>query len=102
MSLTVVYLDDLVCKTLLCCDPVFFCNRKKGFCLLSTSEVVQTLVQELPGRLWDGKEAMLSAVAAVSKAAAKAIMSSTQPTSSSKAVVDALMAALARKKQTYR
>jgi len=45
---------------------------------------------------------MLSAVAAVSKAAPKAIMSSTQPTSSSKAVVDALMAALARKKQTYR
>jgi len=67
VSLTVVYLDDLVCKTLLCCDPVFVCHRKKGFCLLSTSEVVQTLVQELPGRLWDGKEAMLSAVAAVSQ-----------------------------------
>lgn len=45
---------------------------------------------------------MLSAVAAVSKAAAKAVMSSTQPSSSSKAVVDALMTALGRKKQTYR
>ncbi len=64
--------------------------------------MVQILLQELPGRLWDGKEAMLSAVAAVSKAAAKAVMSNTQPTSSSKAVVEALMAALARKKQTYR
>ena len=101
MSLTVMYLDDLACKTLLCCDPLFVCCRHQNG-LLSTSEVVQNLLQELPGRLWDGKEAMLSAVAAVSKAAPKAIMSSTQPTSSSKAVVDALMAALARKKHTYR
>ena len=79
-----------------------YVTAKTKFCLPSTSEVIQNLLQELPGRLWDGKEAMLSAVAAVSKAAPKAVMSSTQPTSSSKAVVDALMAALARKKQTYR
>ncbi len=102
MSLTVLHLDDVACKTLLCCDPLFACRRKIKICPLGTSEVVQNLLQELPGRLWDGKEAMLSAVAAVSKAAPKAVMSSTQPTSNSKAVVDALMAALARKKQTYR
>lgn len=60
------------------------------------------VVQELPGRLWDGKEALLAAVAALCKAAPRAVMASPHPASSSKAVAGALMAALARKKQTYR
>lgn len=58
--------------------------------------------QELPGRLWDGKEGMLAALAALCKAAPQALMSSSQSSAGSRAVVDALMAALARKKQTYR
>ena len=58
--------------------------------------------QELPGRLWDGKEGVLAALAGLCKAAPKAVMSSSQSFAGSRAVVDALMAALARKKQTYR
>lgn len=60
------------------------------------------LVQELPGRLWDGKEGLLVALAALCKAAPQAVMSTSQPSASSRAVVDALMTALARKKQAYR
>lgn len=59
-------------------------------------------VQELPGRLWDGKEGLLAALAALCKAAPQAVMSSPQPSANSRAVVDALMTALARKKQAYR
>ena len=59
-------------------------------------------MQELPGRLWDGKEAMLVALAALCKAAPQAVMSSSQPSASSRAVVEALMTALARRKQAYR
>ena len=60
------------------------------------------LVQELPGRLWDGKEGLLAALAALCKAAPQAVMSTSQPSASSRAVVDALMTALARKKHAYR
>ena len=45
---------------------------------------------------------MLVALAALCKAAPQAVMSTSHPSASSRAVVDALMAALARKKQTYR
>ena len=45
---------------------------------------------------------MLAALAALCKAAPQAVMSSSQSSSSSGAVADALMTALARKKQAYR
>ncbi|KAL3147888.1 hypothetical protein ABBQ32_002606 [Trebouxia sp. C0010 RCD-2024] len=67
-----------------------------------TPTLISTILQELPGRLWEGKEGMLAALAALCKAAPQAVMSSSQPSSSSEAVVEALMTALARKKQAYR
>ena len=45
---------------------------------------------------------MLAALAALCKAAPQAVMSTSQTSASSRAVVDALMTALARKKQAYR
>ena len=59
-------------------------------------------LQELPGRIWDGKEVLLTAVAALCKAVPQAVVSSKQPDCNSSAVVAAIMAALARKKQSYR
>ena len=61
-----------------------------------------SLLQELPGRLWEGKESLLVAIAALCKAAPSAVMTAADSTSGSRAVVAALMTALARKKQAYR
>lgn len=59
-------------------------------------------MQELPGRIWEGKEVMLTAAAALCKAVPKEVMGAQQEAYSSTAVVAALMAALSRKKQSYR
>lgn len=60
------------------------------------------MLQELPGRIWEGKEVILAAAAAICKAAPQAIITSQQPECNSKAVVAAVMTALSRKKQSYR
>ena len=71
-------------------------------CKAMMKGVMLLRVQELPGRLWDGKEDLLAALAALCKAAPQAVMSSLQPSAGSRAVVDALVTALTRKKQAYR
>ena len=58
------------------------------------------MAQELPGRIWDGKECMLQAIAAVSKAAPRQF--SSQGSSPPAAVVDALVAAMKRPKASFR
>ena len=58
------------------------------------------MAQELPGRIWDGKECMLQAIAAVSKAAPRQFSSQGSP--SPDAIIDALVAALKRPKASFR
>ena len=86
-----------------------------------TPALASALLAELPGRLWDGKEALLEALAALAAAAPAALGPSQRspaapapsPRGSSGgpgaadgpgegAVVDALLAAVARKKSAYR
>ena len=58
------------------------------------------LLAELPGRLWDGKETLLEALAALATAAPAALAPPDGPGEA--AVVDALLAAAARRKAAYR
>ena len=86
-----------------------------------TPVLASALLAELPGRLWDGKEALLEALAALAAAAPAALgpaqgspalpapsvgcSSGEQGTAAGPgegAVVDALLAAVARKKSAYR
>ena len=56
-------------------------------------------LQELPGRLWEGKESIMKALAAICKAAPAAFTSDSQPSASS--IVAALLDAAARKKVSH-
>lgn len=86
-----------------------------------TPALASALLAELPGRLWDGKEALLEALAALAAAAPAALgpsdglpappapspaRGSGEPGAAAGpgegAVVDALLAAAARKKSAYR
>lgn len=57
--------------------------------------------QELPGRIWEGKESVLRALAALSEAAPEQLLSGGEPPAA-RAVFGALLAALERPKASFR
>ncbi|PKI57789.1 hypothetical protein CRG98_021856 [Punica granatum] len=62
--------------------------------------LLQSLMKELPGRLWEGKEALLSAMGALSKACHKAI--SAEDPSAAGAILNQLLSACTKKVKKYR
>ena len=63
--------------------------------------VTNTRLQELPGRLWEGKEDLLAALAAVVKAAPEALTGQGEAPDTAAAIA-ALAAAAMRKRQAFR
>eukprot|EP00850_Spirogloea_muscicola_P022838 SM000314S12182 [mRNA] locus=s314:99165:108197:+ [translate_table: standard] len=64
--------------------------------------IVARLVDELPGRLWEGKESILEAVAAVSKTCHVALLTGCQLQHEPRSIVNAVVDSCKRKKTAFR
>lgn len=83
-----------------CADAVVHLTQLGGDLLGShAAQLAQALLSELPGRLWDGKESILDAVGALCAAAPPEVF---EPTPGCGQIVDAVIAAVSRKKASYR
>lgn len=70
--------------------------------LVSKAIAMGAWKQELPGRIWEGKESILEAIAAICKAAPAQIAASGASQTSSEAVLAALTGAIKRPKRSFR
>lgn len=66
------------------------------------STLLVALLGELPGRLWDGKEAVLHAIGGICKACSEAIISGGGKEITPEKIVAAVVAAAGRKKGSFR